>query len=186
MSLAGGGWGFWLMWVLATAIGWGVGGPVGVALSSSKNIIVTGYLGVALGGILAGALQWAVLRPQVNEAGWWVLASVAAAAVVGVLVFAIGALNVDVGWVLGVALLGAVVGVLQWLLLRGQFAHAGWWVVVSGVGWVVSGPVASTVGWVVGNPTSGVLGAAVVGGWLVLGGVFGGITGPVLVWLLRQ
>ncbi len=115
-----------------------------------------------------------MLRPHVTVAGWWVLASVVAVAVVGAMVFAVAAVNVDVGWVLGVALLGTVLGVLQWLLLRGQFSRAGWWVL------------ASSVGWVFGLPVVGILGAAMSASWAVIGAVYGTITGPVLVWLVRQ
>ena len=34
---------------------------------------------------------------------------------------------------------GAAVGVLQWLVLQRQIAGSGWWMLASGVGWVVSG-----------------------------------------------
>jgi hypothetical protein len=44
------------------------------------------------------------------------------------------------------------------------------------LGWVL----ASTMGWSVGGPLGG------IGGWAVLGGVCGAITGLVLVRLLRQ
>ena len=94
------------------------------------------------------------------------------------MVFAVGGVNADVGWVLGVVLLGTLLGVLQWQLLRGQFSQAGWWVLASTVGWVAGGPAAGYVGSAVG--------AALGPGWAVLGAVYGVITGPVLVWLLRQ
>ncbi len=162
------GWRLWLWWVLASTVGWAVGGPVGVAVGSSGDIIVAGYVGVAVGGIVAGELQWLVLRRQVAGAGWWVLASTVAAAVVGVVVFGVGVVSADVGWVGGAGLFGTVVGVLQWLVLRRQVARAGWWVLASTVGWVVGGPVGGFVG------------------WAALGAVYGAITGSVLVWLLRQ
>ena len=44
---------------------------------------------VALGGAVAGILQWLVLRGKVSRAGWWVLAS-------------------TVGWALGVTVAGAI------------------------------------------------------------------------------
>ncbi len=154
--------------MLASTVGWAAGGPVGVAVGSSRYIIVNGYVGIAVGGTVAGALQWLVLRRQVARAGRWVLASLGAAAVVGVVVFGVGAVSADVGWVVGAAAFGTVLGALQWLVLRRQVARAGWWVL------------ASTVGWVVGGPVGGIV------GWAALGAVYGAVTGPVLVWLLRQ
>jgi hypothetical protein len=174
------GWGFWLWWVLASTMGWAVGARVGVAVGSFgeppgfeaaqsvPTIIVAGYLGVAVGGILVGVLQSLVLRRKIARAGWWVLAGVGAAAVIGVVVFGVGVVNTDVGWVVGASLFGIVVGVLQWLVLRRQVARAGWWVL------------ASAVGWFVGMPVGGVL------DWPALGAAYGAITGIALVWLLRQ
>ena len=44
-------WRFWLWWVLASTVGWAVGGYVGVALGGglSMGLAVTGYVGVAAG-----------------------------------------------------------------------------------------------------------------------------------------
>ena len=137
--------GFWLLWVLASGVGFGVGGPLGVAMGSPGDIIVNGYMGLAAGGILAGVLQWLVLRRRVARTGWWVLSVIAAVAAVGVLVFGVGLVNVDVGWVLGVGLFGTVAGVLQWLVLRRHVARAGWWVLASTVGWIVGGPTTALV-----------------------------------------
>ena len=75
--ISGVGW-----WVLASAAG-GYGivqamflgafeGYVG-SLSFGALLSFTGV--VALGGAVAGTLQWLVLRGQVSRAGWWVLAS---------------------------------------------------------------------------------------------------------------
>ncbi len=162
------GWGLWLWWVLACTVGWGVGGQVGAALDSYRNIMVTGFLAVAVGGVLAGVLQWLVLRPHVAGAGWWVPSSILAAIAVGVVAFGVGLVNADVGWVGAVGMLGTVLGVLQWLILRGQFTGAGWWVL------------ACTVGWVVGMPVGGFV------GWAGLGATYGATSGAALVWLLRQ
>jgi hypothetical protein len=161
------GWGFWLWWVLASTVGWAAAGPV-AALGLYRDIVVAGYVGVAVGGIVAGVLQWLVLRRRVARAGGWVLASIVASAVVGVVVFGVGVVNADVGWIGGAGLFGTAVGVLQWLILRQQVARAGWWVL------------ASTVGWVAGGPAGAFL------GWPALGVVYGAITGIALVWLLRQ
>jgi membrane associated rhomboid family serine protease len=134
-------------------------------------------MGVNVGGIGVGVLQWLVLRQQVTRAGWWVPASIVAVAALGVMVFAVGVIDADVGWVVGTVLFGTVLGVLQWLLLRRQLARAGWWVLASGVGWVVGGFLSGAV------PVGAAGGFP---GWAAVGAVYGAMSGAVLVWLLRQ
>jgi hypothetical protein len=169
------GWRVWFLWLMAGAFGWGLGVYLGwfgggepKTLQAIPTVILAGYLGVAVGGILIGVLQWLVLRRHVTGAGRWVLASLGAVAVVGVVVFGVGVVNADLGWVGGVSVFGTVVGVLQWAVLRRQVPRAGWWVL------------ASTAGWVVGMPLGDVNGPP------GLGAAYGVITGTVLVWLLRR
>jgi len=61
------------------------------------DIIVAGYLGLALGGIVTGVLQWLVLKHQVARTGAWVMTGPVAAAIVGVVVFGVGRVDADVG-----------------------------------------------------------------------------------------
>ncbi len=170
----GPGWRVWFWWLMASAWGWGIGmytpfgTPGGIeTLQSSPPVLWAGYLGFAWGAILVGALHWLVIRPHVAQASRWVLASLGAAIVVGVVVFGVGSVEVDAGWVVGTGLFGAAAGLLQWPVLRRAVPRAGWWVL------------ASTLGWIAGIPA----GEAV--GWNGLGAVHGVITGTVLVWLLR-
>ncbi len=169
------GWRVWFLWLMAGAFGWGQGvywgwfsGGEPKTLQSTPTVILAGYLGVAVGGILMGVLQWLVLRRHITRSGRWVLASLGAAAVVGVVVFGVGTVDADLGWVGGVSVFGTVVGVLQWAVLRRQVPRAGWWVL------------ASTAGWVVGMPLGDINGPP------GLGAVYGAITGTALVLLLRQ
>jgi hypothetical protein len=149
-------------------------------MSSSEDIIVTGYAGVTVGAVITGSLQWLVLRRQIAGSGWWVLASIAAAAVVGVVAFGVGAVHPPAGWVAGVGLFGTVVGVLQWLVLRQLRARAGWWVFASTAGWLAGGPGVGFVTWLVDGPLGSFL------AWPTLGIVYGVVTGAALVWLWRQ
>ena len=98
-------------WVLATALGMGVG----FALIRAVTPAVTGALGGSpiyglvngsLVGTLAGTLQWLVLRKQSSRACWWVLTS-AAGTGVGF------ALDQVVGQLVGMAVTGTA---LVWLL----------------------------------------------------------------------
>ncbi|NNG16702.1 MAG: hypothetical protein HKM89_09490 [Gemmatimonadales bacterium] len=174
----------WLLWVLASTVAFGVGGRLGVALSPSKDLIVIAYLAVTASLILAGVLQWLVLRRLIADTGWWVLVSVGAVAIVGVLVFGLGLINRDVGWVLGVAVGWIVLGALQWLVLREQVAGAGWWVLANTLGLIVAVPVVGFVTWAIGAPADSAIGGFLR--WLAFGAAYGVVTGTTLSWLLRQ
>jgi len=164
-------WQFWLWWVVASSAGWIVGSPLGKAVAASGDLVVPRHhdaVGVAAAVIVLGVLQWMVLRRNVPQAAWWMLANIAAVA--AALVFAMVVVAADMGLV--VAAGGTVLGVLQWLVLRRQVSQAGWWVL------------ASTVGWVGGGFVSGISDTPI--GLVVLGIAYGAITATALVWLLRQ
>ena len=178
-------WGLWLWWVVAGVVGWGVGW--GLAWSEvefwSVDIAAAEYGGVVVGVTVAGVLQWLVLRQRMVRAAWWIVASLVSGVVAGGVIYWVGgdagstaevATDLDVGWVVEAGLYGAVLGVLQWLVLRGQVALSGLWVLASTVGWIVGDPVCSSL------MDFGAL------SWVGFGAVYGAITGIVLVWLLRQ
>jgi len=181
------GWGFWLQWVLASTVGMFVGFFMGF-LSAALTYDVLGdriafsLFGIVL-GIGVGVLQWLVLRRRVSGAVWWVLAS--AAGGLGILQAGFEGLSYSLsfGALLSftgiVALGGAVTGTLQWLVLRGQFSRAGWWVLASTVGWGLGGSVLGAFPWGVGDTDARVA-------LVVTAAVLGAVTGGVLVWLLRQ
>ena len=84
---------------------------------------------------------------------------------------------------------GAVVGILQWLVLRQQLSRTGWWVLASTVGFPVGAAVYVAVFQAVNLALGGDLSAAFIEramGFAVAGAVVGAITGTALVWLLRQ
>ncbi len=176
------GWGFWLWWVLASAVGYVAGFP--------QNFLVAGVAVAVLWGAVVGVSQWLVLRGKISRAGWWVLASTVGWFVglfvgsvvgraVGELVFGLDLpmVVVRVGAGAGV---GVVVGASQWLVLRGKISQAGWWVLASTVGSAVGFAVADAVGFDMGFIVHDPVG-------LVVGGAVAGcITGGALVWLLRH
>ncbi len=148
-------WGIWFQWVLASTVGWVVGW------------LVIGDPGVGVG---VGLAQWLVLKRAINEAGWWIWASTVgwfvgwAMVSTGVLLPA--GLGQGLTSVLAGAVLGAAIGLAQWLVLRRMVYQAGWWTFASVIGWTVA--------------LTGVLGRTIVGT------VVGALTGFMLDWLLRH
>ena len=161
--------GFVVLWTLAGALAYGVGGPLGAALGSSGGLIVAGYMGVVLSGLSVGLMQWLMLRRHLERGAWWVAANLVALALVGAVVFGIGLIHPDVGWVVGVLAFGPLVGGLQWLVLVRQIPGSGSWVLVSAVAWIVGLPV----------------GGALLG-WSGIGTAYAAITGCAMVRLLRR
>jgi serine/threonine protein kinase len=184
-GISAGEWGFWWQWVLATVLGNVAGWPSGlvVALVLSLRAGNTWAYAALFGlpGLGVGIMQWVILRQIVKKAGWWVLANVAGSAVFGAL-FAVGNLDLSGAgdWAKFGALMGVCFGIAQWLVLRQIVGSAGWWVLVS-----------------VALNTAGlaVLGAGLTGLrnivlavtlTVVMAAIFAGVTGGVLVWLLRR
>lgn len=78
-------------WVLASALGFGVGKFLGEALAQGMPVVVGSGLAGAIIGASVGATQWLVLRGKAAEAGWWVAANI-------------------VGWVIAWSLISLVEG----------------------------------------------------------------------------
>ena len=182
---------------------------------------------------LAWIMQQFFVRRQVSRASKRLLASVLAFAVIAAVVLATGVLlfifffaggpffgptRIDVVWALYLylaglgALFGAVIGVMQWLLLRRQVSRASWWVLGNIVAFAAGFEVLITIGQRAAkvvetavcdaglaecgtgffSDTVGLMSLpAFVGVYGLLpgalvGAVVGIITGVVLVWLLRH
>jgi serine/threonine-protein kinase len=181
----------WFWWMLAGLVGYGVGGPTGVALGNPGWIIENGFMSISLGGILTGVLQWLVLRRRLTPAGWWVPAWIMAAVVFGAVVFGGLAIDTkvatDVAWIVGAGLFTPLAAWLQWrLVLRRHLARgAGWWVLAGLVSFFAGGIGGALVAAPLGlADKEGGLDAAVV--WTVFGAVYGALTGAVLAKLSRR
>jgi hypothetical protein len=147
-------WGTWFQWVLATTVGWVAGW------------VLAGEVGIGIG---VGITQWLVLRQLVRQAGWWIWASTVGwfmgwALVVTGIILPAGS-GEGLTSVIAGAVLGAAMGIAQWLVLRRLVYQAGWWVFASTIAWTVA--------------LTGLLGRTVVGT------VAGALTGFMLDWLLR-
>jgi hypothetical protein len=82
--------------------------------------------------------------------------------------------------------LGPVLGVPQWWVLRGFVDRAGWWVAANAVAWAAGMPVIFLVaGRMPADASAVIIVAGVLAGCAVTGAVVGAVHGTWLVWLLR-
>ena len=143
-------WALWFYWIMATTLGWLFG-------SMFFNGIPLIISGVAVAG-----LQWVVLYKRIQKAWRWVILS-------------------SIGWMIGYILLaiffpafmmllvgpvmGGILGLLQWFLLKQEVEWAGWWIVISMLAWTT--------------------GLTLMPGFLTSGALPGALTGLALVILFR-
>lgn len=179
------GWKFWLLWLAATFVGGFLCVIPVVAVQIALDGLETLYnpqlaaqgtawlpvLGAVLTGAAIGATiglaQWFVLRREIKRIGWWVPATLAGYASIGLLPLIAGVFQpawpdwaftlindgkmhwlarVVAGWpnaswapgAMTLTLFGAALGFVQWLVLRGRVYQAGWWIALSTVGWALA------------------------------------------------
>lgn len=140
-------WALWFYWIMATTLGWILGGT-----------LFTGIPLIAAGVVIAG-FQWTVLYRRIAKAWRWFLLS-AIAWIVGyilVVLLAPTASSVLVGPVLG-----GLLGLAQWSILKNEFEWAGWWIPISILAWTTGLTIMP------GALTSGSLPAALTGLALVI------------------
>ena len=178
----------WLSWLLATTAGGAAIGTL-IVLTGSNEI----FWSLVATGFVIGVAQWLVLHRYLRGAGWWIPASgfawvvsfLATSMILGIdpiAEFISSVLGLWRAYVINVVfgtVVGAGLGVAQWLVLRRQTQGAGWWVLACIVGGVINGAAAVSI-----TQMNGVSGTALpyVVGWAANGAV----TGAVLVWLLSN
>jgi hypothetical protein len=129
------GWRFWLLWVLATNIGFFAGLSVEWIVFSN----ITLFLAVPIAAIFQAWVlnrHIVILIPWVlvTALGWWV-------GVISILI-ALSISQLELTGILRVMVIAAwagfIVGLLQWYILRGEVPQIGlWWVLVSAIGWAI-------------------------------------------------
>lgn len=142
---------FWLAWMFATIAGVFLYMIVFPPVFNAINEYLGGtrselWIGIALGAISAitlgatiGAAQWLVLRGHLPRTGWWILATLIGYSMP--LSFGSFVGGLEPPWLAGLAMFlefGVVLGVLQWLVLRGRVGHARWWIAISIAGWAIA------------------------------------------------
>jgi hypothetical protein len=187
------GWGFGLAWMAASTVGFALGSiaheNAAKLLTDAPPAVIALTITAGLYPLIAtlpGFLHWLILRRWFPRAGWWILAS-GAGSLLGFLVM---------GWGLGVAdtqggtsfarsafpasmaVAGAVVGTLQWVVLRRWVPRAGWWVLSSSVSWIAAEYAYLTL------TRAGDV--QLLWGAVVSGTLSGAITGLTLVGLMRN
>lgn len=140
-------WTLWFLWIMATALGWIVGG------------FLVGPVGMVASGVAIGVMQWLVLKQRIRRDYFWVMATTIGWVIGWGIVFAVLPLQLD--FVSGF-LVGITTGLAQWLVLRKEVYWAGWWVVISALAW------STGMNLMPGFLTSGVLPGAITGIALVL------------------
>ena len=186
-------WGFWVQWLLATAIGFTAGGMLGFASTWSIGEAVTGVLGEPAGAFVAGALfgiffgaganagPALLLRARGLGGNRWLAYSSIAAALSGGAVFAVAFTLFDtmsdpVGAIVMGLTLGIPQGLVQWLHLRGQGLAAGGWPLVSIAAYLLAAGIMMA-----GGPVDDFIVAVGIAGLVV-----GAVTGLGMAWVLRR
>ena len=206
----------WVRWVgantLGETIGLGFTAIVAVAVASAGDtgrlalVVAAAAALVAAGaveGVAVGYAQWRVLRGPLAtlRARSWVLATVIGAVVAWTLglvpsTLAGGAgeggappVSAAVQYLLAALMgfvLGPVLGVPQWRVLRRFVPHAGRWVLANAAAWAAGMPVIFLAA---GNVPPGappwLIALAVLGACAAAGALVGAVHGVWLVWLLR-
>lgn len=156
---------FYLLWVLANGFGWPLGWGIGQVVGRVVGVVAFSLALAATEALAEGAMPFAPNLADLSGQGWDLLAaSVAAKLIEG-------------------AVMGAVVGVLQWLVLRRRLARAGWWVPANMAGWALGQAAGQVIffRWLLDDRV--LLSAAV---WTATAGGVGGLIGTIQWFVLRR
>jgi hypothetical protein len=193
-------------WILAGVIQEPIHRSIGRDYGFVMAEMAAGAAGWALTGLIIGIGQWLAIRSRVRRAGWWVVATVVGWTLVGALQWfrARAMEEIMVEWVpwlgrrfmrqygpwfemgmgmLSDGLVGLVIGVIQWPVLRKKVRGAGWWIAVSMLAWASTTVLVAVSSRVLQVPND-------EGIWLVVS-LFGGlipglVTATGMVWLVSR
>ncbi|MCJ7432626.1 MAG: hypothetical protein MUO77_03985 [Anaerolineales bacterium] len=113
-------WALWFFWIMATNLGWFLGGLIFSGLTFITS------------GLLIGIFQWLVLQGRIVRPWRWIV-STFSGWTVGYLIMFLG-IPREFEIFDGVAI-GLTTGIAQWVILRHELHWAGWWIIFSVVGW---------------------------------------------------
>lgn len=140
-------WVLFFYWIMATTLGWLVG-----------RMFFQG-IPMVISGVAIAGFQWTVLYKRIPGSWRWAVYS-ATAWIAGYILFVI-LFPEEMGFLFG-SIMGAILGVVQWFILKEEFDFAGWWIVISMMAWTTGMTIMP------GPLTSGSLPGALTGFTLVL------------------
>jgi hypothetical protein len=135
-------WAFWFQWMMATTSGW----ILGRLLFPNLSMVVI--------GIGVGVLQGFVLQHRLPVAWRWIPATTLGWSIGAGLVFVFVPDGMDF---LAGLMIGAIVGLAQWVILKGEVQWSAWWIVISIVAWTTG------IGLLPGLFLTGVMAGAITG-----------------------
>ena len=185
------GWSIYLQWVLANVFGGALGFPLSDILYDSIKAQVGETVGHAISGATIGAAlglaQWLIIRRGVFKMDIWVLVTTMSWAMAVVIYESMSGV---LDRTLGGAMMGAALGLAQWLVLRRRVSRSASWILATTVGlamgWslglAIYEAVAVAIYRVVGGAMYELVSGAISGA--MSGLVYGVVTGTALLWLL--
>ena len=180
--------GMWLEWTLSTAFGMLLVFLQSIVFVNNMDLSLARIIVPLFAGFLVGLAQWFVLRKYVNGVSDWIWAAGASWAVgyaLGLLIIN-GLTGTGLDAFIGYILFGAIVGLVQWPVLRREIPNVWIWVLANVIGWTTGFFLsqASLDLFFNGPAIAPVASTAVIAG--VSGLVAGAITGVALVLIVRQ
>lgn len=152
-----------ISWIIVSQVEKVVGGTIQVGGQTviTEDYLTTYILLIVL-GVLAGSLQFLLLRNYLPRLGWWIpMTSIGLllGLVASRLLFRTLFNTLDSTWfeILMTVLVGGSVGLIQWLMLRQRVRHAGWWILANAFGWGLVGWGAATISNQILLPIVGIL-----------------------------
>jgi len=114
-------WVLWFQWLMATSVGWFLGG-----------ILVPG-IGLLTSGIGIGIFQSLILVSRIERSYRWMIVTVVGWSI-GWLINLLIVPQQD--FVLNGVALGLMTGLSQWFVIKNEVNLSFWWIIVTAVGWM--------------------------------------------------
>lgn len=159
-------WFFYPAWVAVSAISIPIAGAIAWAVVSLVEKVVGGtiqvgghtritedylsaYILLLVLGLLAGFLQYLLLRRHLPRMEWWIAATMSGlllGLVGGRVLFRTLYSTLDSMWfgILMTVVTGGSMGLVQWVVLRQRVRHAAWWILANVLAWGIVGWGAAT------------------------------------------
>jgi hypothetical protein len=113
-------WALWFSWIMASTVGW-----------AAAHLLFSGIPTIIAGAAIA-ALQSLVLRGHIKNPWRWGVFSTLGWSAASILATVL--LPTNNSALLG-PLSGLCLGIPQWLILKKEVQWAGWWIIMSLIGW---------------------------------------------------